>query len=121
MAIKIDYTSSGLSKNLLNVENKLGAVVLMYAATQAQRLESHMKINRLWTDRTGLAKSTLKSFVSQPSKDKIRITLAHGVDYGIWLELAHEKNYAIIGPTIDHEGPSVIDGLKDLMSRIGGK
>lgn len=119
MAIKIDYNSSTLNKNLLEMSTKIGAAVLMLANTEAARLESYMKLNRPWTDRTGMAKATLKTSVSQPSKDKIRITLAHGVDYGIWLELAHGKNWAIIGPTINQEGPEVIKHFKGLMYKLG--
>ena len=119
MAIKIDYSRSTLNRNLSDLTTKIGVAVLMLASTEASRLESYMKLNRPWTDRTGMAKMTLKTFVSQPSSSKIRITLSHGVDYGIWLELAHEKNYAIIGPTINQEGPEVIKHFKDLMSKIG--
>lgn len=119
MAIKIDYNSSTLNKNLLEMSTKIGAAVLMLANTEAARLESYMKLNRPWTDRTGMAKATLKTSVSRPSKDKIRITLAHGVDYGIWLELAHGKNWAIIGPTINQEGPEVIKHFKGLMYKLG--
>lgn len=119
MAIRIDYASSTLNKNLLEMSTKIGAAVLMLASTEASRLESKMKINRPWTDRTGMAKATLRAFVSQPSKDKIRITLAHGVDYGIWLELAHGKNWAIVAPTINQEGPEVIKHFQGLMNRLG--
>lgn len=119
MAIKIDYNSSSLNKNLQAMSTKVGAAVLMLASTEASRLESYMKLNRPWTDRTGMAKATLKAFVSQPSSDKIRITLSHGVDYGIWLELAHEKNWAIVIPTINQEGPEVIKHFQNLMYKLG--
>lgn len=119
MAIKIDYKSSTLNKNLLEMSTKIGAAVLMLASTEASRLESYMKLNRPWTDRTSMAKMTLKAFVSQPSSDKIRITLSHGVDYGIWLELAHEKNWAIVIPTINQEGPEVIKHFQNLMYKLG--
>lgn len=118
MAFKIKYDESSLSQNLDKMSTKLGATILMYAATKASELEAKMKINRPWTDRSGMAKLTLRSMVSQPDDHTIRITLAHGVDYGIWLELAHEKNYAIIGPTIQEEGPKITSDLKDLMSKI---
>lgn len=118
MAFKLDYTSSGLKKNLEKMTAKLGAVVLMYSATKASEIEAKMKINRPWTDRTGMAKATLRAKVSQPNKHLVRITLAHGVDYGIWLELAHGKNYAIIAPTVNEEGPRIVDDLNDLMSKL---
>lgn len=118
MAFTIDWSGSSLNKNMDKMATKLGAVILMYAATKASQLESKMKINRQWTDRTGMAKATLSARVSQPDKNLVRITLAHGVSYGIWLELAHEKNYAIIAPTIREEGPRVISDLNDIMSKI---
>ena len=96
MSITFNYTDSALKAGLDKVSNKLGAVVLMYAATEAIRLEAYMKSARPWTDRTGAAKATLSAKVSQPDTNTVRITLAHGVNYGKWLELAHEGKYAII-------------------------
>ena len=118
MSFKLDYDSSALKKNIDKMSDKLGAVVLMYSATKASELQAKMKINRPWTDRTGMAKATLNAKVSQPSPTIVRITLAHGVDYGIWLELAHEKNYAIIAPTVREEGPRIVSDLDDLMSKL---
>ena len=118
MAIKINYNNSTLKKNLDKMSVKIGAAVLMYSSTKASELQSKMKLNRPWTDRTGMAKALLTARVSQPNPKTVRITLAHGVDYGIWLELAHEKNYAIIAPTIREESPKVVADLNNLMSKI---
>lgn len=118
MAFTIDWDNSNLNKNLDKMATKLGAVILMYASTKAVELESKMKIKRPWTDRTGMAKATLSGRVSQPDANTVRITLAHGVSYGIWLELAHEKNYAIIAPTIKEEGPRIVSDLDNLMSKL---
>ena len=100
------------------METKIGAVILMYSATKASELQAKMQVNRPWTDRTGLAKTLLNAKVSQPSLTIVRITLAHGVNYGIWLELAHEKNYAIIAPTIREDGPRIVEDLNNLMSKL---
>lgn len=118
MSFKIDYDTSSLKKNIDKMSVKLGAVVLMYSAAKASELQAKMKVNRPWTDRTGMAKATLNAKVSQPNQNTVRITLAHGVDYGIWLELAHEKNYAIIAPTIREEGPRIVNDLNNLMSKL---
>ena len=118
MAFQLDYDASKLKKNLDTMSVKLGAVVLMYASTKASQLQSKMKLNRPWTDRTGMAKALLNAKVSQPDKNTVRITLSHGVDYGIWLELAHGKNYAIIAPTIREEGPRIVSDLNNLMSKL---
>lgn len=118
MAFQLDYDKSTLKKNLDKMSVKLGAVVLMYASTKASELQAKMKLNRPWTDRTGMAKALLTARVSQPNKNTVRITLAHGVDYGIWLELANGKNYAIIAPTIREEGPRIVEDLNNLMSKL---
>lgn len=118
MAFQLDYGKSTLKKNLDKMSVKLGAVILMYAATKASEIQEKMKLNRPWTDRTGLAKATLRAKVSQPNKDTVRITLSHGVDYGIWLELAHGKNYAIIAPTVREEGPRIVEDLNNLMQKL---
>lgn len=116
MALKID--DSGLQKGLSQATVKLGATVLMFASTKAMELESYMKNNRPWTDRTGMAKTTLNARVSQPSSNKVRIILAHGVSYGMWLELAHGGKYNIIKRTIDTEGPKVLKSFTGLMAKL---
>lgn len=118
MAFQLDYDKSTLKKNLDKMSVKLGAVVLMYAATKASEIQAKMKLNRPWTDRTGMAKALLNAKVSQPNKNTVRITLAHGVDYGIWLELANGKNYAIIAPTVREEGPRIVEDLNNLMTKL---
>lgn len=118
MAFKIDYNQSSLQKTLSKMSDKLGALVLMFSATKAQQLEAKMKKERPWRDRTGMAKTTLRAKVSQPSKEVVRITLAHGVSYGVWLELAKQKKYAIIAPTIKSEGPKLISDLQGIFSKL---
>ena len=107
-----------LSQNLNEFQDRLKYAVQMYASTKANELEALMKANRKWTDRTGMAKARLNASTSEPDENTIRITLAHGVEYGIWLELANEKNFAIIAPTLSQQGPRVIEGLNDLMNEI---
>ena len=118
MAFKLNYNESTLSPGLDKMGVKIGALILMYMSTKAVELEAKMKQNRPWTDRTGMAKATLNTKVSQPNKDTFRITLAHGVEYGIELELKHGKNYAIIQPTIDQEGPRLITDMRNILTKI---
>ena len=106
---------SPLNKGLALTGVKMRQALLMYMATKAAELEGRMKSRRPWTDRTSMAKQTLTARVSQPSNTKLRITLAHGVDYGIWLELAHGKNWAIVAPTIREEAPKIVQGLGNVM------
>ena len=107
-----------LTENLEKLHTKCDTAVKMYAITKADQLQAYMKDNKKWTDRTGEAKRGLKGAVSVPAEHKIRITLSHGVNYGIWLELAHEMNYAIVRPTILTKSNEVLEGLDNLMAKI---
>lgn len=107
-----------LTPNLEKMRQKCDTAVLMYAKTKADQLQEYMKANKKWQDVTGAAKASLKGLVSVPKEHQVRITLAHGVNYGIWLELAHEMNYAIVRPTILTKSGEVLDGLDMLMSKI---
>ena len=118
MGIRFRYRESTLVKNLDRMAERVGAAVLLYAGTKAKVIEGEMKTNRPWTDQTGAAKARLNTSVSQPEPNIVRITLAHGVDYGIWLELAHEKNFAIVAPTLRKMAPEVIEDLKGIMGEM---
>jgi hypothetical protein len=111
------YDPKALQTGLNNFATRAIVAVRAYAETEARKLEDHAKKNRPWTDRTGAARERLNATVTQ-QPSKIRITLAHGVEYGLWLELARNKNYAIIQPTIDLKSPQIFNGLGRLFDRM---
>jgi len=90
----------------------LNALLLDWAGN----LESYAKLNAPWTDRTGNARQGLHGGVDTDG-DQFVLYLSHGVEYGIWLELAHGGNYAIVRPTADTHLPhirrTVIDYWRD--------
>lgn len=118
MANNIVFDCSQLLVNMAELSTRTETATMMYAETKAAQLKSYMQTNRPWTDRTGQAKRMLNADAEKVTNG-IRISLSHGVDYGIWLEFAHEKRYAIIEPTIRIKGPEVMDGLTNLLNRLG--
>lgn len=113
-----DMNIENLKQGIAAVDKRAQAAVEMYAKNQAKRLESHAKQDAPWTDRTGMARKSLNATTSKTSTG-IRITLAHGVDYGMWLELANEKRFAIIKPTIELRGNEVLEGYANLLDKMG--
>jgi hypothetical protein len=95
----------------------MNAAVQMFADTKAQYLQGEAQENRPWTDRTGEARKRLRGSYEK-TVTGYRLVLAHGVDYGQWLELAHEKRYAIIEPTIRLCSPKIMKDFKGMMNRI---
>lgn len=80
----------------------------------AQKTQAEMRQNAPWQDRTGNARTGLFSVVEEASRDLVTIWLSHGhtVYYGVYLELAHGKRYAIIMPTIEANLPVIERMLK---------
>ena len=120
MANGFQMDISGLVKGLTGTESKSEMAIRMYAETSAMKLQNYARENRPWTDRTSHARQRLTGSVTTTSNG-YRLILAHGVSYGIWLELAHEKRYSIIPKTIEYVGTFVIiPGFERLLERLGG-
>ena len=79
------------------------------------KIEKDAKQRAPWTDRTGQARLRLSAYVTEINPGVCEITLAHGVDYGIYLELAHEKRYATIMPSIERNSSKIMKGFKTLL------
>lgn len=110
--------ASDLKKGLLMFETKAQKAIRMYAETSAVKMEAHAQDNAEWEDRSGDARKRLKGSV-EIHDNGYAIVLAHGVDYGIWLELAHEKKFAIIQPTINEVGEKkIMPGFHRLLERL---
>jgi len=77
-------------------------------ADAAVRVESSAKQNAPWEDQTGDARANLRAQATVEGTDVI-LTLEHGVEYGLWLEVIQSGSYAIIMPTLEQEGPGIMD------------
>lgn len=83
------------------------AAVMARMEEGAQEVEAYAKFNAPWTDQTGMAREGLFTQVYEDGGD-IVLELAHSVDYGIWLELKNDGEYAIILPTLEALGPKIV-------------
>lgn len=108
---------SDIYEHLERLPDAVETAVMAYGKTAGEKLRARAVEDRPWTDRTAHARQRLHSDVKRIDTG-IRIILAHGVEYGIYLELAHEKRYAVIYPTLLKEGPGVMRGLEGLFRRI---
>jgi hypothetical protein len=105
--------SNDVNKNLDNHINRLIASSIALGQDWAGNLESEMKKNAPWKDRTGNARKELMGS-SELSDDSITITVSHSVDYGVYLELARDGKYAILKPTIDKNRNEIYKTYKRL-------
>lgn len=84
---------------------------------KAEEIEIFMKSNHPWRNRTGAAEAGLSARVSSSRLNYVQtIKLSHGVPYGVYLEYAMGRRFAIIEPTMRIKGPEIVD---DLYGKIG--
>lgn len=96
------------------VEQRMRAAIGLLADTAAQSMEAEAKTNARWEDRTSNARNSIQgSFGWEGSKAKI--TLSGNMDYSVCLELAHEKRFAILVPTIQRNAPNVLNAYQRLV------
>jgi hypothetical protein len=108
--------SKGLKEGLERLSSKSDIAVKAYLNTAERKLENYAKQNAPWTDRSGRARLGLNSY-TEKTPFGYRLIIAHGVDYGIWLELAHEKKYAILNKTIQQNTNDIMKGFTKLIER----
>ena len=103
----IDF--SDMKKNLSRIPERAEQALEKYGETAAAMLQGEAQMSRTWTDRTSHAVQRIKGYCIRTDTG-IRIYLAHGVDYGVYLEFANGKKYAVIYPTLRRKGPEIMAG-----------
>lgn len=114
---KIVWNDLSLIDNLERGDDLVRAKVMAVLEYKAPQVEAFMKVNAPWTDQTGNARQGLRAeaFDEWPNAG---IVLYHTVPYGIWLEVKHSGQYAVIQPTIDSQGPEVLRSLEGILGEI---
>lgn len=116
------------------IEDNIRALLILFdsqlndwALSECHGLERKMKLEAKWENRTHEARKRLSASYKNEN-GIITITLAHGVDYGVFLELAHKKSgeefapFAIIGPVVRSEAPKAMAScstkVRDIMKEL---
>lgn len=81
--------------------------VLAIVQRWAPQIENWMKANAPWTDRTANARQTLHTEIEEVVNQAVALVMAHGVYYGIFLELCNAGRYAVIAPALDEFAPQI--------------
>jgi hypothetical protein len=86
-------------------------VIREVAWSYAPQIETWMKRNAKWTDRTGNARQTLYTEVHE-FLSEIEIEFGQGMDYGRFLELAHQGRFSVLTPALTHFAPRIYAHLR---------
>jgi hypothetical protein len=80
----------------------------------APAIESSMKANAPWTDRTANARQGLWC-VPMRDGQTIIIHAAQSMDYGVYLETRNSGRYAVVLPTLETFYKPIWDGVEELV------
>jgi hypothetical protein len=97
-----------ITQNMARYGDAVKDVALNVGNAVAPRIETDAKNEASWTDRTGHARAGLNVQVWQTDNGDVTvIQLAHGMYYGIFLEVRNQGRYAIIMPILQRYYPVV--------------
>lgn len=112
MSFKIDI--SGALKGLAETEIKTRAAIGVYGNTAGKKLEATAKREAPWIDRTGDARKTIQGGHNWQG-NKCAVYVAGNTEYFPYLELAHEKRYAILNPTVQKLTAEILNGMQNIL------
>ena len=93
---------------------KRRAALGLYAHTSAKKMEAEAKSNGPWTDRTAAARNSIQGDFGWRG-NLVVITLSGNMDYSVYLELAMERKYEILRPTVNRNAPEILRGYQKLV------
>jgi hypothetical protein len=105
----IDFDASNLFKGLSELEEKAIKATELYANASGTKMANSAKTNAPWTDRTGNSRQTIDYNV-QPKGTITEIQIRGNTPHFKYLELAHEKRFAILWPTIQKLSAEILKG-----------
>lgn len=77
-------------------------------------LEGYAKTHHDWIPRTGDTDVSTRGFINEVTPKMISVALTAGMDYDVFLELAHEGKWAWLWPAVEEN----LDLIKRKLSSI---
>jgi hypothetical protein len=109
---------SALDHNLRNFDQRARRVIKKTLDYQAAKSETRMRTTAPWTDRTTNARNGLFAKVYEIDVDSWLLLLSHSVDYGIWLEVINNGEYAAVRPEFLQANREVMRRLSRLFEMM---
>jgi len=115
----VTFDTEVIKTRLKRAKLAAAPAALAYSQKKAAEIENYMKANAPWTDRTGNARRGLRAEVSQSRGRYVTtIKMSYNVYYGVYLEYAMGRRYAIIEPTQRVKGPEYVNGLEGMLGNV---
>lgn len=120
VARRIRWDDKEIADKLTKSEKRMRAFIYASCAYHARRGQAYAKKYAKWTDRTGNARGSL---TGRPYKrgNRTGFVIFGAMPYQPWLEIRFSGRYAVIAPTIHHEGPELMKTVSHMYAAVFGK
>ena len=110
-----DKVAENVNKIFEKRKKAVIALCRYYAKLVIQDFKDLQNSNYYWENQSFFARDLMfaKQFV-EDDKQVVGFFMAHGVSYGVYLELANDRKYAALKPTIDKFLPQFKEDLKKI-------
>ena len=113
----LSWDTKDVLKRFEEMQAKTRKSLQILADTAAKAMEKYAKENARWTDRTGNARQRLKGS-TRWDQTALIAAISHNVDYGIWLELCHQKKYAILEEALNSQAQNLLEAYQRFLSQL---
>lgn len=112
MGFNID--SSKVLGNMAAIKQRSMFAAEKVAENAAAKLEAEAKRDAPWTDRTGLARQTIRG-VSGWDGGKLRTGVTGNMDYSPYLELTDEGKNAVLFPIVERNQKDIMEQYRKVV------
>jgi len=112
------WVEDTLTPNLKTFPARVDRAIVAAIEFGATQAEAHARSTAPWNDQTSNARNSLNATTDHTPLKSHRVILAHGMPYGIWLEVRFQGKNRVIIPTINWTGDLVMRTLSGLLKDI---
>lgn len=99
------------------IQKRVRQGIELFGETSGKRLEAEAKAKAPWTDRTGNARNSIQGGFQWNDKNGM-IYVSGNTDYFKYLELYHEKKWAILWPTITENQSEILNAFEGMLNKV---
>ena len=116
--IDLQWDMKEFEESINFIQTRFQTSILILCEVAAAKMEEYAKDEAIWIDRTSNARQKLIGQAYYVTMDQVQIAVSHQMDYGIWLELAHGRDYAILETAIEENIDELLNSIKRLIGRL---
>jgi len=102
--------------NLQGYEDRMRTALHALGMQTAAQMEAYAKQNAPWEDQSTHARQGLFGEVLEED-GKLKLRIAHTMEYGVYLELSRKGRRPILEPTAQKFAPEFFDAAKELLTK----